>query len=107
MLSSLTLETARNTERITTVMATSRFSRLLSPSASGSPAMFVPSPASLAERAALEARKLESMHVLEQLHEGTRAVLDRGLALLGCGERRVAHCARRVQILRHPAEARG
>src|ERR1700693_30249 len=58
------------------------------------------------EWARRQALQIEAVHVLKQLHEGACSVIERPLALVAGGKRRVAYRAGRVQILSHPAEAR-
>src|SRR4051812_25202950 len=60
---------------------------------------------SFVERTLAEPRDVETMHVLQHLDEAAGGEVCRCLALLGSRLRGIARDARRMQVLRHPAEA--
>ncbi len=57
------------------------------------------------QRPLLEARKIKSKNVAQEIQKGRRPVLGAGLALLGRRLGSVARRAERMQIARHPTEA--
>ena len=61
----------------------------------------------LRERSFLQPREIEAIDLLEQFHECLGAMVERGFALGGAGECRVADRAGGIEVLRHPGEASG
>src|SRR5215213_5171531 len=117
MLSSLILEIAMNTDSSTTVTATRLLRRLSELSVLMSASMASPAdlydfysaiwPRFSVKRPGREPNKVEFLDILQQRHKSPRAVVQRCLTLFRGGERRVADGARSIEVLRHPAEARG